>query len=71
MSERNPLHTEVRVDDEVSGQHLSRHDLANLGIDDLLPGVGSVGHYESKIEAKLLNYLPLHRHDLLDRKLVH
>ena len=71
MRERNTLHAEVRIDDQVAGEDLGRHYLTHLSVDHLLPRVRRVGHHEAEVEAVLLDHLVLHRHHLADRKLVH
>ena len=71
VGEGDPLDTEVSVNNQVSTENFCWHDLALLGIDDLLPRVGCVGHHEAKVEAELLNDLAMQTHDLADRKIVH
>ena len=71
MSERNALDAKICINDEVAWEDFGGHDLADFGVDDLLPRVSRVRHHEPKIEAKLLDHLPLHWHDLSDWKLMH
>ena len=71
MRERDAFHAEVCINDEVAGKDFCWHDLADLGVDDLLPRICRVRHNEAKVKSELLDHLPLHRHDLADWKLVH
>ena len=64
MRERNPLDTEVSIDDQVTTQDFSRHDLTLFSINDLLPRVSGIWHNEAEIKAELFNHLPMHRHYL-------
>ena len=59
VGKRDPLNTEVSVNNEVSTEDFCWHDLALFGIDDLLPRVSCVGHDEAKVKAKLLDDLPV------------
>ena len=66
VSERNPFHAEVGVNNQVSAEDFGWHYLALLCINYLLPRVGGVWHYKAEVEAKRLNDLTIHAHHLLD-----
>ena len=66
MRERNIFDHEVGVHFEVAAQHFCRHDLAYVGVYDLVPGVGGPRNHEAKVKLELLDDLAPQGHDLFD-----
>ena len=71
VRKRLAFHAEVRVYDQIAREYLCRHDLALLGVYDLLPRVRRVGHDESELEAEFFHGLPVQAHHLSDGEVVH
>ena len=71
MRKRGIFNHEIGVNFQIATEHFGWHNLTHISINHLFPRISWPWDNESEVKLKLFDDLSTHRHDLLDREIMH